>query len=334
MSTLVIGGTGFIGRRLVPLLVERGEEVVCMDINPSGASYEHLGERVRVVRGDVTQFDDVMAAMVGPGGPDRVINLAYTMGGPHPPHAAFKLNILGMENCFEAARLAGVRRVVVASSLAVSGAQQLHGDRPVSEEDFRYGDNQYATHKIFNENQARDYREQYGMEITVVRPANVTGNDKLLGSLDHVFCITDPARGIPVSFPYADAMRCPIHVDEVADIFARVVLKDRPDHWIYNTGGVALSLGEIAALVRELLSDAQIGFQHETGGKELGNNPLMDSYLIDNRRLVEEFGIAYAPFRERVVQIIDEVRREEGLAPITSPGGARPPPLLEEMFQV
>ena len=63
-TTLVLGGTGFIGRRLVPLLAQRGEEVVCMDINPGTASYGHLGKQVQVVRGDVSQFDDVMSAMV------------------------------------------------------------------------------------------------------------------------------------------------------------------------------------------------------------------------------------------------------------------------------
>jgi nucleoside-diphosphate-sugar epimerase len=39
MSILIIGGTGFIGRRLIPLLVKRGEEIVCMDINPGTADY-------------------------------------------------------------------------------------------------------------------------------------------------------------------------------------------------------------------------------------------------------------------------------------------------------
>src|SRR5215469_3092598 len=120
MSTMIIGGTGFIGRRLVPLLARRGEEVTCFDINPSTASYEHLVHRVRVVRGDVSQFDEVMAAMTA-AKPDRVVNLAYYLGSEHPPHAAFKLNVLGMENCFEAARLAGIGRVAYASSLAVSG---------------------------------------------------------------------------------------------------------------------------------------------------------------------------------------------------------------------
>ncbi|HJY50146.1 MAG TPA: NAD-dependent epimerase/dehydratase family protein, partial [Stellaceae bacterium] len=229
MSTLILGGTGFIGRRLVPLLAQRGEEVVCMDLNPGTASYGQLADRVRVVRGDVTQFDDVMAVTVA-AKPSRVVNLAYFLGSEHAPHVATKLNIVGMDNCFEAARLCGVNRVVFASSLAVSGEQHFYGDRVVTEDDFRHGHVQYAMHKIFNEWQAQDYREKHGMEITTIRPANVTGPDKIVGSVDHVFCITNPARGKPVKFPYRDTMRAPIHVDEIAEIFARVVMKDKPDH--------------------------------------------------------------------------------------------------------
>ena len=44
------------------------------------------------------------------------------------------------------------------------------------------------------------------------------------------------------------------------------------------------------------------------GGRERSGN-----FLIDNRRLVEEFAVQYAPFRQRVLQIINEVRRDEGL---------------------
>jgi nucleoside-diphosphate-sugar epimerase len=307
MSILVIGGTGFIGRRLVPLLAQRGEEIVCMDINPATANYENYGKQVRVVRGDVSQFDDVMATMVE-AKPERVVNLAYFLGSEHPPRVAFKLNILGMDNCFEAARLAGVRRVAYASSLAVSGEQHFYGDRVVTEDDFRHGHVQYAMHKIFNEWQAQDYREKHGLDITAIRPANVTGNDKIVGSVDHVKIITFPARGEPISFPFKDAMRCPIHVDEVAEIFARVIMSDRPTHWVYNTGGIAISLGEIADLVREYLPDAKISFGKDTGGNEISGN-----YLIDNTRLVQEFGVQYRPYRERVLQIINEVRREAGL---------------------
>jgi nucleoside-diphosphate-sugar epimerase len=311
MSIFIIGGTGFIGRRLIPLLAQRGEEIVCMDINPQTANYGDFGKQVRVVRGDVTQFDDVVAQMAA-ARPSRVINLAYLLGSEHPPRFAFKLNILGMDNCFEAARILGVNRVVYASSLAVSGEQKFYGDRIVTEEDFRHGHVQYAMHKIFNEWQAQDYREKHGLEITAIRPANVTGNDKIVGSVDHVFCITDPARGKPVNFPYKDAMRCPIHVDDIAEVFARVVMTDRPKHWVYSTGGTAISLGDLAEMVRSFLPDARITFDKEAGGKELSGN-----YLIDNSRLVEEFGVQYRPYRERVLQIINEVRAEERLPPVS-----------------
>jgi len=102
-----------------------------------------------------------------------------------------------------------------------------------------------------------------------------------------------------------------VQVDEIAEIFARVIMTDKPQHWVYNTGGIAISLGEIADLVREFLPDAQITFDKETGGRELSGN-----YLIDNTRLVSEFGIQYRPYRERVLQIINDIRKEEDLPPL------------------
>src|ERR1700721_2854020 len=139
MSTLIIGGTGFIGSRVLRLLLARGESVACMDINPNTPAVADLAGRVKVIRGDVTQFDDVIATMLAER-PDRVINLSYYLGSEHAPHVALKLNILGMDNCFEAARLTGVKRVVFASSLAVNGMQKHYGERMITEDDFRHGD--------------------------------------------------------------------------------------------------------------------------------------------------------------------------------------------------
>jgi nucleoside-diphosphate-sugar epimerase len=174
-----------------------------------------------------------------------------------------------------------------------------------------YGDFQYAHCKIFNEWQAKDYADQYGMTITGIRPANVTGFDKIFGSIDHVNCITLPARGKPVRLPFADAMRVPIHVDDIAEAFARVTLADKPRQRIYNSGGVTLSLGEIAAIVREFLPDADIGF--DKPARAMATN---ENYLVDNSRLVEEFGLQIPPFRERVRQIINDVRQADGKPPI------------------
>lgn len=307
MSVFVIGGTGFIGHRLVRLLVAGGQTVTCMDINPGAHSFADLGQKVTSVRGDVTQFDDVMAAMSA-AKPERVVNLSYFIGSDHAPHVAMKLNILGMDNCFEAARLLGVKHTMYASSLAVNGKQTHYGNRPVTEEDRVNGEYQYAKHKIVNEWQAQDYTEKFGMLITGIRPANVTGPDKVRGSVDHVNIITEPARGNAITFPFKDAMRCPIHVDDIAEVFARVLLTERPTQRIYNSGGITTSLGEIADIVRSYLPDAKINFEKESGGKDASGN-----YMIDNSRLVSEFGVQYRPYRERVLQIINDIRRDKGL---------------------
>jgi len=114
MSIFVLGGTGFIGTRVIPLLVARGETVVCMDINPHTADFSALGDKVQVVRGDVTQFDDVISRMHAAKA-DRVINLSYNLGAELPPHLATKLNVVGMDNCFEAARILGVTPAALAA---------------------------------------------------------------------------------------------------------------------------------------------------------------------------------------------------------------------------
>lgn len=310
MSVLVIGGTGFIGFRLARLLVARGQKVTCMDINPAAHSFADLGDAVTVMRGDVTQFDDVMAVM-NKVQPERVVNLSYLLGSFHAPRVAMKLNILGMDNCFEAARICGVKHTMYASSLAVNGAQSHFGDRQVTEDDLVFGEDQYSKHKIVNEWQADDYREKHGMLITGIRPANVTGPDKVRGSVDHVNIITEPARGNAISFPFADAMRCPIHVDEVAEIFARVLLSEKPAHKIYATGGISISLADIADIVRSYLPDARISFEKETGGRARSR-----TYMIENARLMQEFGVQYRPYKDRVLQIINDIRKDNGKPPI------------------
>ena len=310
MSILVIGGAGFIGRRMIPVLAAAGHEVTCMDIDVAGAStaFAHLGDKVKVVRGDVTQFDDVIGAMQESRA-DRVVNLSYFIGDL-APHVAFKLDIQGMDNCFEAARRSGVKHTVFASSVAVTGQQTEFGERLVDETDERRGETQYAVNKIINEWQAHDYRRAYGMTITCIRPANVTGPDKKFGSIDHVNCMCQPARGQSVTFPHADTMRCVIHVEDMAEVFARVVLTDKPKYETYNSGGAMVSLAELAAQVREFLPEADIRFEAETGGRAISGN-----YLIDNSRIIEEFSVQYAPLRQRVKEVINDIRASGGLSP-------------------
>jgi nucleoside-diphosphate-sugar epimerase len=300
MTTLVTGGAGFLGRRVVASLLGKGEDVVSLDVTAHRAESGRSG--LREVRADVTVFDDLIAVFAAVR-PDRVIHLAYLLSSDYPPHHAFRLNIGGTDNVLEAARLFDVQRVVIASSLGVHGAQSHHGERLVTETDICFGDNQYGRHKIFAEWQALDYSEKHGMSVTSLRPGHVTGPDKVLGSVDHVRCITEPARGRPVRLPFGDEMRCVIHVDEVAEIFTTLILTARPRHTVYNTGGTAVALQDLAEVVKKAIPDASITFDSAVGARESAG-----TYLIDNSRLLGEFGFAYRPFAEQVQSIIDTVR--------------------------
>ena len=309
MSILVLGGTGFIGRRVVRRLVGRGEQVVCLDINPSSASFMGTEDRVKVIRGDITQFEELVKVMMEER-PDRVLNLAFLLGGGEEnPHFTMRINVVGMDNCFEAARLCGINRVVYGSSIAVTGPQKNFGDRLVNEDDPCYGITQYARHKIFNEFQAGLYIKNYGMSITGLRAANTSGPDRI-GPTEHVQCITLPAHGQPFQYPWKSRMVCAIHVEDVAEAFVRVTLADTTRHPIYNTGGTTISLGDLAELVRSYLPDSQIIFESSGAPEESPN------YLVDNSRLLDEFELEYVPYPTRVLEIINDIRTERGLPPV------------------
>jgi hypothetical protein len=60
-----------------------------------------------------------------------------------------------------------------------------------------------------------------------------------------------------------------------------------------------------------LLPKADIRFEAETGGRAISGN-----FLIDNRRLTEVFGVQYRPLRQRVREVINDIRVGIGLPPV------------------
>ena len=75
-----------------------------------------------------------------------------------------------------------------------------------------------------------------------------------------------------------------------------------------------ISLGGLADLVGEFLPDAQITFESEGGLEESSNYP------VDNSRLMSEFELEYPPFRQRVLEITNEVRQDSDLPTISKEG--------------
>ena len=113
MKVMVLGGAGFIGPRVMRRILERGHDVACIDVNTNSPTHRAVRDSIQVLRGDITVFDDVAKALMrdqaGPRAQPRVPagRAVRRRDGRAGPALGVRLNIMGMDNCFEAARIAG-----------------------------------------------------------------------------------------------------------------------------------------------------------------------------------------------------------------------------------
>lgn len=135
---VVTGGSGKLGRAVVSDLLDHGWDVVVVDSRPG------TDERARLLRADLTDYGQVLAALTTLDdayvGVDAVVHLAAIPAPGLAPNAVtFANNVLATYHVLEAARVAGVRNVVWASSETVLGLpflEQLPPYFPV-DEDYR-----------------------------------------------------------------------------------------------------------------------------------------------------------------------------------------------------
>lgn len=118
---LLTGATGSIGSRLLPLLLERGEDVRCLVREP-----RRLGARrvdVQIALGDLGEMSDPYLVRQALRGVDTVVHLAATIRD-QPPHRIEELNGLATVRLLRAAERTGVRRFVFFSALNAATAQR------------------------------------------------------------------------------------------------------------------------------------------------------------------------------------------------------------------
>ena len=157
---LITGAAGLVGGHLRRYWGDR-YALRLTDIQP----VEDLAAHEEFIAMDITQYDDFLAACEGV---DTVVHLA----ADRSPSADFyktllDLNIIGCYNGFEAAKAAGCRRIVFASSVnAILGyrhQQQTFPDSPI------YPLNVYGATKCFGEALARVYAHQHGLSSICIR---------------------------------------------------------------------------------------------------------------------------------------------------------------------
>lgn len=159
-SVLITGAAGSIGSVLREGLHGKYETLALSDIAPLGEAAP--GERL-FENADITDLDSMEAVMQGM---DCVVHLAGM-----PVEAEWQkilnLNLIGCYNVFEAARRAGVERVIFASSAHAVGFHRR--TRTIDTQVMPRPDSRYGVSKVYGEAMGRLYADKYGMSVACLR---------------------------------------------------------------------------------------------------------------------------------------------------------------------
>lgn len=172
MKYLVTGGAGFIGSHITRTLLAQGATVRILDNFSSGKEENLKGLDVEVIHGDLRDASRVAEAVRGV---NVIFHEAAFVSVPESmekPQECFDVNVTGTSILFEAARQAGVQRIVTASSAAVYGdseAMPLVEDTPLKQL------SPYASSKRVDEMYAELYTNSFGLEVAALRYFNVYG---------------------------------------------------------------------------------------------------------------------------------------------------------------
>jgi UDP-N-acetylglucosamine/UDP-N-acetyl-alpha-D-glucosaminouronate 4-epimerase len=174
MRVLITGGGGFIGSHLAAHLASLGHEVRIIDNFATGRRSNVLALQadVELVEGDIQSYERVHNAVAGC---EVVFHQAALPSVPRSvqdPLTSNATNVTGTLNTLLAARDAGVRRVVFASSSSVYGANP---SLPKREDMAALPISPYAVAKLACEGYCRSFGEVYGLETVALRYFNVFG---------------------------------------------------------------------------------------------------------------------------------------------------------------
>ena len=267
MSVLVTGVNGLTGLHTAKLLLQKGLDVVGYDNNRNGelAFYPEVKDKIRFVWGDMVHFGHLLQT-VEENGVEHVIHLAALRNEvlyKTIPTELLRVNIGGLTNILELARIGKIKRVIFASSAAVYGKMD-DPDRRIPEEAALGPVGIYANSKLIGESLCRAYRSVYGVDALVLRPSRVYGRLANLDTLEFgnpissfVFKLLQGESIVESSG--ADFGGDFTYVTDLAFGCYRALVTSNLPSWIFNiSNGVFYRLSQVAAVLGEIFPGARI----------------------------------------------------------------------------
>lgn len=254
---LITGGAGFIGSHLVDALLSRGFAVRVLD-NLSTGKPENLPKSplLELIVGDIADAETVRRAVQGCQSVVHLAAVASVQASVVDPLGTHQSNLIGTLNLCEAMRVAGVRRVVFASSAAVYGnngeGQALDEDTPKAPL------TPYAVDKLASEYYLGFYQRQYGLEPAIFRLFNIYGprQDPSSPYSGVISIFMERARRQqPISvFGDGEQTRDFFYVGDLISLLIQALLKPAVVPEAVNVGwGQATTLNQLLASIGTLL---------------------------------------------------------------------------------
>jgi UDP-glucose 4-epimerase len=291
MRVLVTGGAGYIGAVSVDALVSAGHDVVALDDLSTG----HRGAVPSGVRLEAASFGDEAAVgeLLSSGRIDAILHCAarsLVAESVREPSLYYRSNVAGGIALLEAAREAGVNRIVFSSSAAVYGVPDT---TPIDEDAALRPINTYGETKRTFEAAMAAYGTAYGLRSVSLRYFNVAGATERVGEVHdpetHLIpnlLRTAEGRGEPLTLfgsdyetPDGTCIRDYIHVADLADAHVRALEATAPDDdrtveaVVCNLGsGGGFSVREVLGATEEVVGRP---IPHTIGPRRPGDPPIL-----------------------------------------------------------
>lgn len=303
---LVTGGAGYVGSALVPRLLDAGYTVTVLDLYLFGhdvldAVADH--PRLIQIRGDLRNPATVEKALAGC---DSVIHLACISNDPSfelDPDLGRSINYDAFRPLVQAAKRAGVRRFVYASSSSVYGIK----DEPDVTEDLPLEPlTDYSRFKAECEAILAEEREP-GFVTLTIRPATVCGYSPRQRLDVIVNILTNHAiTNKKIKVFGGEQLRPNIHIDDMVRLYETVLeLPDEAiDGEVFNAGYHNASVSEIAGSVKRIIERDNV----YGGDIDLEVVPTDDprSYKVSSKKLQEKLGfVAERTIEDAIADLLD-----------------------------